>query len=180
MKLRLQHGEVRYIMKTGAGWAGNIGKARIEAKFDGFNSDSLITRYPLSNEEYQFYDPQVRRDGLVWELRDFEPKDDIFFQVSPHFTHQELRALVEGTLKQHPNHPRLTLLLGDYCESTEEQRRQGKLVDEMLAHWSTRFAIDGPDYVDKEFAQQSFQVWFAIRSLTINRLEENSLDDARR
>ncbi len=180
LKARLQHGNVRYIMKTGAGWAGNIGKCRVEAKFHGFASDSLITRFPSENEEYQFRDPQIRPDGLVWELEDFEPKDDISFQVSPHFTHRELKELIEITLKDHPHHPRLTLLLGEYCESPEEKQRHKKMVDEMLAAWSTRFAIDGPDYIDKEHAQESLQVWFTVRKLTIYRLDENPLDDARR
>lgn len=41
---KLNHGEIRYILTTGAGWAGKIGKCRVEARFDGFTSDNLITR----------------------------------------------------------------------------------------------------------------------------------------
>jgi hypothetical protein len=179
LKARLQHGNVKYIMKTGAGWAGNIGKCRVEAKFHGFTTESLISRFPYKNEEYQFRDPEVLETGLVWELEDFEPKDDISFQVSPHFTHQELKDLIEATLKDHPHHPRLTLLLGEYCELPEEKARHEKMVDEMLAAWSTRFAIEGPDYIDKDHASLSIQVWSTVRKLTFDRPADEPLDDAR-
>lgn len=50
----------------------------------------------------------------------------------------------------------------------------------MLAAWSSRFAIDGPDYVDKEHAQESFRVWFVVRAMTIQRADAEPLSEARR
>ncbi len=176
---RLQHREVRYILKTGAGWAGKIGKCRIEAKFGGFTWDNLITRFPWKNES-QVRDPQIHRERLVWELVDFEPKDDIFFQISPHITRRELWELIEVALKNHPHHPQLTLLYGEFCEFPVEKQRHQRMMDDMLASWSTRLAIDGPDYVDKEHAQHSFRVWFVVRDLTIYRRNNESLSEARR
>jgi len=177
---RLQHGEVRYILKTGAGWAGKIGKCRVEAKFDGFTTASLISKFPYKNEEYLPRDPKIESDRLVWELKDFEPKDDIFFQVSPHITRQEMKELIEATLKEHPHHPKLVRLLADYCEFPDEKRQYEDLVDEMLTAWSTRFAIDGPDYVDKEHEQLSIRVWFSLRDMTIQLDDREPLSAARK
>lgn len=177
---RLRHGEVNYILTTGAGWAGHIGKCKIEAKFEGFTDENLITRYPIENEEYLPRDPQVNRDGLVWELKDFEPRHDIYFSITPNITRSELKELIETTLKDHPHHPSLTMLLGDYCDFPNEKTEHEKLMDDMLVHWSTRLAIDGPDYIDRDHAQQSFKVWFAVRKMTFGKLVPIPVSDARR
>ncbi|MDC0274249.1 MAG: DUF4424 family protein [Planctomycetaceae bacterium] len=177
---RLQHRQVGYILRTGAGWAGNIGKCRIEAKFDGITSENLITQYPIANEEYLPRDPQVREDGLVWVLEDFEPKQDISFQISPYITQQEVKDLIEENLKQHPHHPQLTGLYGHYCDSPEEQITYLLMIDDMLAVWSKKFAIDGPDYIDRDHASQSFKVWFLVRDMTIRQNARRPLTDARR
>lgn len=176
---QLQHKEVRYILKTGAGWAGNIGKCKVIVKFDGVTTDNLITQFPIQNEEYQPRDPKVMSKEMTWELKDFEPKDDIYFQISPNITQQEVREMIEATLKKHPHHPRLTRLYGEYCKYPEEKLDHEKMIDEMLAHWSTRFAIDGPDYVDKTHAHESFQVWFIARKLTFQRYDSPPLSEAR-
>jgi hypothetical protein len=175
---KLQHREVGYILRTGAGWAGNIGKCRIEVKFDGLTSDNLITRYPLENPEYLPRDPQVARTGLVWVLEDFEPKDDIRFQISPQITQQEVKQQIAAALKEHPHHVKLTLLWGEYCSTSDEQQQHQQQVDEMLAAWSKKMAIDGPDYVDREHADQSFRVWFFVRRLP-NSEKDEALSDAR-
>jgi len=177
---RLQHRNVKYILKTGAGWAGKIGKCRVVAKFDGFTSENLITRFPLANDEYLPRDPQVEEDRLVWELENFEPKDDIYFQVSPYVTREGVQELIEATLQKQPHHPQSTVLLGDYCESPEEQQRQQQRIDEMLATWSEKLAVDGPDYVDKDLAQQSFRVWFVVRNMTIHLRDTAPLSEGRR
>lgn len=177
---RLRHVQVGYILKTGAGWAGTIGKCRIEAQFDGFSSENLITRFPLANKDYLPRDPQVERDKLVWVLTDFEPKHDISFQISPNITRAELKELIEANLKQRLHHSRLIRVFGDSYDSPQEIKRHEQLVDEMIAAWSKRFAVEGPDYVDREHAQQSIQVWFTVRELTFQRREQPPLGDERK
>lgn len=177
---RLRHMQVGYILTTGAGWAGTIGKCRIEAQFDGFSTESLITRFPLANKDYLPRDPQVERDKLVWVLTDFEPKHDISFQISPNITRTELKELIEANLKQRPHHSLLIRVFGDSCDSPQEIKRHEQLVDEMIAAWSKRFAVEGPDYVDREHAQQSIRVWFTVRELTFQRREQPPLGDERK
>jgi hypothetical protein len=181
LEQRLWHADLSYILETGAGWAGTIGKCRVEAKFEGFTTDCLITKFPKGNKEIKSYrPPEIEMEKLVWVLDDFEPSTNIHFQISPYITRQELRKFIEVRLREQPHHPDLTLVLGDYCDSPEEKQQQERRIDEMLAAWSTRFAVEGPDYVDRREASLSIHVWFTVCSLTTKSRTPEQLEEDRK
>ncbi len=62
-----------YVLRTGAGWAGNIGKAVIRIHYgDGCPKDLMVTLLPKAGWQY---DPQAKTDTLT--LTDFEPTDKV-------------------------------------------------------------------------------------------------------
>ena len=70
-------GQVRtgYILRTGAGWMGPIGKARVVFEFAGPRPYEIVRAYPAS---YRF-----EGDSIVWEWSGFEPAADIDVALSP-------------------------------------------------------------------------------------------------
>ncbi len=67
----------RYVLRTGAGWKGPIGRARILVSFDEGVSLRHVRRAeppPTSREE----------SGLAWDFRDLEPDRDIELVVAEH------------------------------------------------------------------------------------------------
>ncbi len=165
LKKRLRYEQVQYIMTTGAGWAGTIGSARIEAKFQGFTSDNLVTRYPKPGTG-QFSTPTVKRDGLIWEKKDFEPTNDIVFYLSPNITRRELKAWAADLLRERPHHPELTRMVVALADGPQETARADALFDAMLVHWSTRMTFDGPGSDDPRRSRLSVDAWNAARSVT--------------
>jgi hypothetical protein len=77
-----EYGRTGYILHTGAGWAGNIGKAVVHLKLvDGFSLGHLREVSPLKNFKFN-------KKKFTWTFKDFEPgkEDDIHVFFNPKLT----------------------------------------------------------------------------------------------
>lgn len=96
LKLR----QFAYILKTGKGWKGPIGEARIVVTF----ADGLTTQHVQKVAP----EPSNRTaQQLVWSLERFEPDTDILVQYSVHKDAATALAVFQEKLKETPDDTRL-------------------------------------------------------------------------
>ncbi len=65
-----------YILKTGALWKGNIGKATIIMKDLGINFD-ILKKYGAIYPSIEPKGYKIENGNIIWKLYDFEPEQDI-------------------------------------------------------------------------------------------------------
>jgi hypothetical protein len=84
--------QVTYILKTGAGWKGNIGEATIILDLGGMTSDNILRTAP---------DPTEKGTSTwTWTIKDFEPNADILVQYRFYASSKEAVAKLEEKLKK--------------------------------------------------------------------------------
>lgn len=88
----------RYVLKTGAGWAGTIGKATIHMAIDPDIQESQIK----SITPYRDYEDDR---GLHWEFTDFEPHEDIRIAYQAYTPHTRIRQLQAYICKEKDDQP---------------------------------------------------------------------------
>jgi hypothetical protein len=64
--------QVTYILKTGAGWKGNIGEAVIILNLEGMSGENIVRAAPEATEK--------GKGSWTWTMKDFEPNADILIQ----------------------------------------------------------------------------------------------------
>lgn len=90
----LKRRKFTYILKTGAGWAGPIGSARIVVRFSALTPAHVTRTAP----------PPTRRKkkSLEWEYKRFEPEADIVLEYSVHANAAEALKVFEAKLLKEP------------------------------------------------------------------------------
>lgn len=84
--------QVTYILKTGAGWKGNIGEATILLDLGGMTTDNIIRTAP---------EPAAKEASTwTWTMKDFEPNADILVQYRFYASAKEAVAKLEEKLKK--------------------------------------------------------------------------------
>ena len=64
--------QVTYILKTGAGWKGNIGEAVVILSLEGMTGENIVRAAPDATEK--------GKSSWTWTMKDFEPNADILIQ----------------------------------------------------------------------------------------------------
>jgi hypothetical protein len=111
----LQNRQVTYILKTGAGWKGNIGEAVIILNLEGKSADHIIRVAPEATEK--------GKTSWSWTMKNFEPNADILIQYRVYSGAQE--AVEKLSTKLKANGSDIEALL-DYAENlvaTEQSLR---------------------------------------------------------
>src|SRR5262245_9726031 len=84
--------QVTYILKTGAGWKGNIGEATIILDLGGMGPDNIVRTAP---------EPTAKEtSSWTWTMKDFEPNADILVQYRFYATAKEAVEKLEARLKK--------------------------------------------------------------------------------
>ncbi len=109
---------------------------------------------------------ELTKESLSWTLRDFEPKHDIYFQVTPFINQTETKALLEKAHKRTPHDPQLADYLAKYLEADGQTDQQQKLYEDLLKAWHGRVALWGPGSEDQQRLTGSRQIFSLIRRLT--------------
>ena len=84
--------QVTYILKTGAGWKGNIGEATIILDLGGMTAENIIRTAP---------DPTAKETSTwTWTMKDFEPNADILVQYRFYANARQAVEKLEAKLKK--------------------------------------------------------------------------------
>jgi hypothetical protein len=84
--------QVTYILKTGAGWKGNIGEATIHLDLGGMTAENIVRTAPDPTEK--------GASSWTWTLKDFEPNADILVQYRFYANSKDAIAKLEEKLKK--------------------------------------------------------------------------------
>lgn len=98
--------QVTYILKTGAGWKGNIGEAVIILEMEGMTEENIVRTAPEATEK--------TKSSWTWRLKDFEPTADIMVQYRFYAGAKDAVEKLEARLKK--NGADVEALL-DYAEN---------------------------------------------------------------
>ncbi len=151
---------VEYILRTGSHWAGPIGRCRIEVTFQGMTTDNLTLESPRFERSLA----TITQDKIVWDLKDYEPKQDVYFTITPEITRAATLKLLETFQQQHPQDPAVTDMLYDYLVVAKRQTEADALMLKLLEHWQDKIAIWGPQSERGQTLRQSQQVFSMIGS----------------
>lgn len=83
--------QVTYILKTGAGWKGNIGEAVIILAMDGLTADNIVSVAPDATEKTS--------SAWTWKLKDFEPTADVLVKYRVYASAKEAVEKLSAKLK---------------------------------------------------------------------------------
>jgi len=167
LKDRLVFNHAKYILKTGRGWAGPIGRCRIEVSLDGFTTDHLLPMYPyplMENGERR-HAPVVGRNTIVWDVKDYEPESDISLQFTPHISQPEAVALLQRFHKRSPENPYVVKNLAGYLRAEGRLEEEDALLLDLLKRWSKRIALWGPEANDMQELGYSREVLGVVRTM---------------
>jgi hypothetical protein len=164
---RLVCNHAKYILKTGRGWAGPIGRCRIEVTLDGFTTDHLLPRYPypLSENGERRHAPVVGENTIVWDVKDYEPESDISLQFTPHISQQEAVALLQRFHQRSPENPYVVKNLAGYLRAEGRLDEEDALLLDLLKRWSKRIALWGPEATDMQELGYSREVLGVVRTI---------------
>lgn len=98
--------QVTYILKTGAGWKGNIGEAVVILEMDGMTDENIIRTAPDVTEK--------TKSSWIWRMKDFEPNADILVQYRYYPNAKAAVERLEAQLKKNGSHVEALL---DYAEN---------------------------------------------------------------
>ena len=87
----LQNRQVTYILKTGAGWKGNIGEAVLILNLEGRSGDHVTRVAPEPTEK--------SAGAWTWRMKDFEPTADVLIQYRVYAGADEAVARIPAKLK---------------------------------------------------------------------------------
>jgi hypothetical protein len=108
----LQNRQVTYILKTGAGWKGNIGEAVIILNLEGKTSDNIIRVAPEATEK--------GTKSWTWKMKDFEPTADILIQYRVYSGAKEAVEKLSAKLKANGSDIETLLDYADNLVATEQ------------------------------------------------------------
>lgn len=179
LKGRFVKHDVYYILRTGRGWAGPIGRCRIEVEFeDGLNMENVLPGLPreitglppntkrVPEEKRVRAKPKTTKDSIVWELRDFEPDRNVHFAYSG-TTRKETHELLEKIHKRDPLDPMIGRYLGEFrVAATGDPLERHAINQEILQTWQDRIDIWGKDSEDALKLRHSREVFSLMRAVT--------------
>ena len=157
--------EATYILRSGSHWSGPIGRCRIEVTFEGLTADNLS----LESLRFERSAATVTRDKVVWDLKDYEPQQDVDLTITPEITRAAMLKLLEKFQKQHPHDPSITDMLFEYLVAAKRQPEADALMLGLLNHWQDKVAIFGPESERGQSLRQSAEVFTMIHQ----RIDEN-------
>ncbi len=131
--------------------------------FDGYTSDHVTHAYRRGLKDAK----EVTRKRIVWEFKDFEPKQDIQIQVTPNISRTETYELLKSFHKRIPNDPFVTEALGVYHKWYGDPADRQTLHEQLLVAWQDRIVMWGPAAEDKQLLRDSSKVWSLVRKMTI-------------
>lgn len=177
-KNRFVKHDVHYILRTGRGWDGPIGRCRIEVAFkDGLSLDNVLpgmrleisglpperTRVP--EEERIRAAAKKTKDSIVWELKNFEPDRDVVVAYSG-TTQKETQELLEKIHKRDPVDPVIGRFVGEFREAAGDTGARHRMNARILSTWQDRIAIWGPESEDMVVLRHSREVFSLMRAVT--------------
>ena len=149
---------VKYILVTGSHWSGPIGRCRIEVTLQGMTTENLA----FDSQSFEKDQAIITQDKIMWDLKDYEPKKDVEFAVTPDITRAEMLKLLEKFRKQHPRDPSITKILSGFLIEAKRQTEADKIMLELLNHWLDKIDIWGPERERGEPLEQSLDVFKMI------------------
>jgi Domain of unknown function (DUF4424) len=108
----LQNRQVTYILKTGAGWKGNIGEAVIILNMEGKSPDHILRVAPEVAEK--------DKSCWTWRMKDFEPNADILIQYRVYSGAKEAIEKLSAKLKANGSDIEALLDYADNLAATEQ------------------------------------------------------------
>ena len=170
--------DVHYILRTGRGWDGPIGRCRIEVEFeDGLSLDNVLIGLPraisglppggkrVPEEKRVTANPKTTKESIVWELRNFEPDRDVAIAYSG-TTNKETHQLLEKIHKRDPYDPMIARYLGEFqVNATGDPLERHAINQEILQMWQDRIAIWGPESEDALKLRHSREVFSLMRAV---------------
>jgi hypothetical protein len=166
LEKKLVSRHIDYYLRTGSHWSGPIGRCRIEVTFDGLTTDNLDPSKLFFEREQA----TITSDKIVWDLKDYEPKQDVELSITPGTTAKETLALLEKTHQQHPEAVDITIMLSEFLTAANRQPEADKLLLELLTHWQDKITFWGDDSEDMKTLQRSSDVFYLI----LKRTDEQS------
>ncbi len=158
--------QIEYYLRTGSHWSGPIGRCRIEVTLDGLTTENIDPSKPFFEREKA----TITSDKIVWDLKDYEPKQDVELSITPGTTGKSTLALLEKTHKQHPEAVDITIILSEFLTALNRQPEADKLVLELYTQWQDKITFWGPDSDDTKTLQRSSDIFYSI----VKRTDEHS------
>jgi len=150
--------KIDYYLRTGSHWSGPIGRCRIEVTFDGLTTDNIDLSKPFFERERA----TISGNKIVWDLKDYEPKQNVEFSITPGTTGKETLALLESTHKQHPESVEITCILSEFLTAANRQPEGDKLLLDLFTSWQDKIAFWGPGSDDTGRLQSASTVLYQI------------------
>ncbi|MEQ8790971.1 MAG: DUF4424 family protein [Pirellulaceae bacterium] len=167
LKDRLVCCHAKYILKTGRGWAGPIGRCRVEVTLEEFTTDHLLPNFPhaLHESGEPRHAPVVGKNTIVWDVKDYEPESDIWLQFTPRISESEAVALLERFHERSPANPFVVKNLAGYLRAKGRLEEEDALQVALLKRWSNRIALWGPKANDMQELAYSREVLGVVRTM---------------
>jgi hypothetical protein len=108
----LRNRQVTYILKTGAGWKGNIGEATIILDMEGKSPEHIVRVAPDPTEK--------EKSRWTWTMKDFEPNADILIQYRVYSGAREAVEKLSAKLKSNGSDIETLLDYADNLEAIEQ------------------------------------------------------------
>lgn len=153
LRQKLDSREVAYILKTGGHWSGPIESCRIEVTFDGLTPENVALGCPFEPDKVKF-----TQDMLSWDLKNFEPKFDLRFRITPNITRAETLDLLAQKHRVRTTDPILTDMLAEYLIAADRPKEADQIFLTMLTHWKVHIQIWGKDKVERSLMRNSSAV----------------------
>lgn len=154
LRQKFQHRSFRYILRTGAPWHQKIGTCRVEMSFDRLTPDHVALRFrPDASSKI------TAKDSLTWEWTNLEPKQDLYFQLTPNSTRKDREAIFDGLYQRFPDSPQVATVLASYLDKRGARDEAAKIQSRLLKTWADRIEIWGPTKLKPETLTQSRRVW---------------------
>ncbi len=169
LQKRLDSRDTTYILRSKNHWSGPIGRCRIEVTFDGMTADNLTP----GSLRFEQFAATVTRDKVVWDLKDYEPKDDVDLTITPEITRTAMLQLLENVQKQHPHDPSVTGTLSVYLVAAKRQPEADALMLGLLKHWQDKITILGRESGRGQSLQQALQF---LESESVLRMIHRKID----
>lgn len=166
LKERLAVRQVKYVLVTGSGWHGPIGHCRVEVDFEGITTANLVPQWNRDPTALTVESPQ----RATWEKKDFEPKHDINFYISPDITRTEIDQLVNDRLKVNSGDVDATIFAAGFRRALNREAEAQRLLLDLYRDWQDRVAMFANSRDDVSL-RSSMKVWLSLHEHVV---EENS------
>jgi Domain of unknown function (DUF4424) len=157
-----------YILRSGAGWAGPIGKCAIKIDFKGFTSEYLRhSRFydpsdkfpiPLDDQRAKETAAKITANQIVWDVTNLKPTKDIRLMVAPKMTQTEEMLWIQKMYLRDPREPNSFRISNDFLRGSGKTKLSDENTLEFLKSWQTKIALWGPEAREPEVVKASQEV----------------------